>query len=112
VESLFAFLDNQGLAGILPAGLGVVMDANVQTAALATAQTGGSQDVLYVVSAPNCVLLEPANREVFIRAEAPAANQLGVMLVTYEYFAYTFQQFPAGAAYKINGIATVGPSGF
>jgi hypothetical protein len=103
---------NDGLAGILPAGLGVVMDANVQTAALATAQTGGTQDVLYVVSAPNCVLLEPGNREVFIRAEAPAANQLAVMLVCYEYFAYTFQQYPAGAAYKINGVATVAPTGF
>jgi hypothetical protein len=42
----------------------------------------------------------------------PEANQLGVLLVCYSYFAYTFQQFPAGAAYKINGVATVGPTGF
>lgn len=103
---------NQGLAGRLPSGLDVLMDANVQTQCLAAAQTGGTQDVMYVVSAPNCVLFEASNREVHIRAEAPAANQLGVLLVVYEYFAYTFQQFPSGAAYKINGVATVPPSGF
>ena len=79
---------------------------------LAGAQTGGTQDVMYVVSAPNCLLFEPPQRTVFIRAEAPAANQLAVMLVAYEYFTYTFQQLPAGAAYKINGVATVAPAGF
>jgi hypothetical protein len=98
---------NDGVAGVLPCGLKVIMDANVQTAALAGAQTGGTQDVLYVVAQNECILLEAPNREVYIRAEAPAAPQLGVMLVAYEYFAYTFSRYPATAVQRINGTGTV-----
>ena len=101
-----------GLAGVLPCGLGVVTDANVQTAALAGAQTGGTQDIVYVVSDSECVLLESPQREVFIRAEAPAASQLGIMLVCYEYFAATFSRYGATAVQRINGTGTVPPTGF
>src|SRR5262249_49060401 len=64
-----------GVAGRRPCGLDVAVDANVQTTALAGADTGGTQDVIYIVPASECVLLEAPEREVFIRAEAPAANQ-------------------------------------
>jgi len=101
-----------GVAGVLPCGLQVVLDANVQTAALAGAQTGGTQDIVYVVPQSECVLLESPQREVFIRAEAPAANQLGVMLVCYSYFAYTFSRYAATAMQRINGTGTVPPAGF
>ena len=101
-----------GVAGVLPCGLQVVMDANVPTAALAGAQTGGTQDIVFVVPQTECVLLEAPQREVFIRAEAPAANQLGVMLVCYEYFAYTFQRYATTAFQRINGTGTVPPAGF
>jgi hypothetical protein len=94
---------NNGVAGVLPCGLKVVVDANVQTAALAGAQTGGTQDILYVVADHECVLLEPPTREVYIRAEAPAANQVAVMLVVYEYFAYTFQRYATTAFQRVNG---------
>jgi hypothetical protein len=101
-----------GVAGVLPCGLQVVMDANVPTAALAGAQTGGTQDILFVVPQHECVLFEPTNREVFIRAEAPAASQLAVMLVIYEYFTFTFQRYAATAFQRINGTGTVPPAGF
>jgi hypothetical protein len=103
---------DQGVAGVLPCGLQVVMDANVQTAALAGAQTGGTQDVIYVVPEHECVLLEAPTRDVFIRAEAPSAPQLGVMLVAYEYFAYTFSRFASTSMQRINGTGTVPPTGF
>ena len=101
-----------GPAGVLPCGLEVVTDANVPTAALAGAQTGGTQDIVFVVAQNECILLESPQREVFIRAEAPAASQLGVMLVTYEYFAYTFSRYGATAVQRINGTGTVPPAGF
>ena len=62
---------------------------------------------MYVVAQNECILLEAPNREVFIRAEAPAASQLGVMLVVYEYFAYAFARYAATAFQRINGTGTV-----
>jgi hypothetical protein len=100
-----------GVAGYLPCGLAVVIDNNVPTTALTTAQTGGTQDILFVVPQNECVLLESPGREVFIRAEAPAANQLGVLLVAYSYFTYTFQRYATTAFQRINGTGTVPPSG-
>jgi hypothetical protein len=98
--------------GMLPCGLRVVQDANVQTAALAAADTGGTQDIIYIVPQNEAILFEAPQREVFIRAEAPAANQLGVMLVVYEYFAYSFSRYAATAFQRINGTGTVPPAGF
>ena len=103
---------SHGLAGRLPCGLDVVTDNNVPTACLTTAQTGGTQDVIFVVPENECILFEPPNREVSIRAEAPAANQLGVMLVTYEYFTFTFARYGATAFQRVNGTGTVPPAGF
>jgi hypothetical protein len=103
---------NEGIAGILPCGLKVVIDANVQTAALAGAQTGGTQDIVYVVPQHEAILLEAPEREIFIRAEAPNANQLAVTLVVYSYFAYTFQRYASTAFQRINGTGTAPPTGF
>ena len=84
----------------------------MQTAALAGAQTGGTQDIVFVVPQTECILLESPGRETFIRAEAPAASQLGVMLVCYEYFAYTFSRYATTALQRVNGTGTVPPAGF
>jgi hypothetical protein len=75
----------QGRAGRLPCGLDVIVDANVQTTCLAGAQTGGTQDSIYIVPQSECILLEPGNREVFIRADQPLAKNFGVLLVVYEF---------------------------
>ena len=58
--------------GYLPCGLRVIQDANMQTAALAGADTGGTQDIIYIVPQNEAILFEAPQREVFIRAEAPA----------------------------------------
>jgi hypothetical protein len=100
-----------GISGFLPAGLQVVMDSNVQTVCLAAAQTGGTQDVMYVVPADECILFEPANRETYIRVLQ--GSNLAYYFVVYEYFAYSMGgRMPAGAIQKLNGVATVAPAGF
>jgi hypothetical protein len=86
--------------------------ANVQTAALAGADTGGTQDIIYIIPQNEAILFEAPQREVFIRAEAPAANQLGVLLVVYSYFAHSFSRYAATAFQRINGTGTVPPTGF
>jgi hypothetical protein len=99
----------KGLRGRLANGLGVCVDANVTTTALAAALTGGTQDQIYVVPTQECHLWEDPNAPVFIRAEQPAAANLGVLLVLYGYFAYTFRRFP-GSIVNINGAALVPPT--
>lgn len=99
---------NRGNRGALPNGLNVCVDANVTTVGLAQAITGGTQDQIYVVPTQECHLWEDPNAPVFIRAEQPAAANLGVLLVLYGYFAYTFRRFP-GATININGAGLVPP---
>jgi hypothetical protein len=108
----FAAGYDQGIAGVLPCGLKVITDANVPVVGLGAAQSGGGQDFIFIVPQYEGLLLEEPNREMFIRAEAPAANQLGVMLVVYEYFAYSFARYGATAFQHINGTGTVAPTGF
>jgi hypothetical protein len=98
----------KGIRGTLANGMGVCVDANVSTACLATALTGGTQDQIYVVPRQECHLWEDPNAPVFIRAEQPAAASLGVLLVLYGYFAYTFRRF-TNATVNINGAALVPP---
>lgn len=99
----------KGLRGRLANGLGVCVDANITTTALAAALTGGTQDQIYVVPTQECHLWEDPDAPVFIRAEQPAAANLGVLLVLYGYFAYTFRRFP-GAIVNINGAGLVPPT--
>jgi hypothetical protein len=102
----------QGRAGRLPSGLDVIVDANVPTACLAGAQTGGTQDTVFVVPQSECLLFEAPQREVFIRAEQPLAKNLGLLLVCYEFFAYTFQRYASSVMQHIDGTGTVAPAGF
>lgn len=97
---------NMGPQGVLPSGLRVVTDANVLT-------NGGtdSEDEIYVVPAMECHLWEEANSPVYIRADQPKANSLGVMLVVYGFFAYTFARY-SSATQKITGAGLAAPSGF
>ena len=95
----------------LPNGTYIYGDYNCVTAALDGADVGGTEDVIYVVSKNQALLFEAPGRQVMIRAEAPAANQLGVMFVLYEYFGFYFQQL-ANVHGRIDGTGTVAPSGF
>jgi hypothetical protein len=98
----------KGIRGTLANGMRVCVDANISTVCLATALTGGTQDQIYVVPSQECHLWEDPNAPVFIRAEQPAAASLGVLLVLYGYFAYTFRRF-TNATVNINGAALVPP---
>lgn len=94
---------------VMSNGMKIVVDANVTTAGLATALTGGTQDHVYAIVAEQAYLYEPPERIVMIRAEQPAAASLGILYVAYEYFAYTFGRY-SGQAVLINGTGLATPS--
>jgi HK97 family phage major capsid protein len=94
---------NKGVRGRLPIGLEVVVDNNI-----ATTLGGGTEDEMYVVPAMECHLWEDPSAPVFIRAEQPNATSLGVLLVVWEYFAYTFGRY-ASAMQKVSGTGMIAP---
>ncbi|HZX38904.1 MAG TPA: hypothetical protein VFF37_11315, partial [Streptomyces sp.] len=81
-----------GPRGVLPCGLEVVVDNNIAT----NLGAGTNEDEIYVVPSSECHLWEDPNAPLFIRAEQPAAASLGVLLVAYSYFAYTFGRYTNG----------------
>lgn len=98
-----------GARGILPSGLVVVTDANIATTFTAGVGTGGTEDKIYIVDTDECHLWEDPNAPVFIRAEQAAAASLGVLLVLYGYFAYTFRRFN-NAVQNISGTGMAAPT--
>jgi hypothetical protein len=57
-----------------------------------------------------CHLWEDPSAPVFIRAEQPQAASLGMLLVDYAYFAYTFQRYPSGAMAKVSDAGMITPT--
>lgn len=96
---------NAGIRGVLPNGLGVVVDNNVPT----NLGTATSQDEIYIVPASECHLWEDPSAPVFLRAEQAAAANLGVLLVLYGYYAYSFRRFSNGMG-KIAGTGLATPT--
>lgn len=96
---------NKGVRGILSNGNEVIVDNNIAT----NLGAGTNEDEIYVVAADECHLWEDPQAPVFIRAEQPAAGSLGVLLVVYGYFAYSFRRYTNGSA-KISGTGLVVPS--
>ncbi|MER5356081.1 hypothetical protein ABT093_37895 [Kitasatospora sp. NPDC002551] len=94
-----------GVRGVLPSGLKVVVDNNVGTGLGA----GTNEDELYVVPSSECHLWEDPDAPMFIRAEQPKAGNLGVLLVAYSYFAYTFGRYANGTG-KVSGTGMVTPT--
>jgi Phage capsid family len=88
---------NKGVRGILPNGLLVVVDNNVPT------NVTSDQDPIFVVPQDECHLFEEPGSPMYIRAEQPLAANLGVQLVVYGFFAYTFDRYGAGSMQKIVG---------
>jgi hypothetical protein len=93
-----------GVRGVLPSGLVVVTDNNISTT-----KGGGTEDRIYVVNSAECHLWEDPNAPVFIRAEQAAAASLGVLLVLYGYFAYTFRRFTSSVQ-AISGTGMIAPT--
>jgi hypothetical protein len=96
---------SQGIRGVLPSGLKVVVDNNLAT----NLGAGTNQDEMYVVPADECHLWEDPNAPVYIRAEQPKAASLGVLLVLYGYFAYTFRRY-ANAIGSVGGTGMITPT--
>ncbi|MFI8278530.1 hypothetical protein ACIGBH_27390 [Streptomyces sp. NPDC085929] len=95
---------NSGVRGVLPCGLQVIVDNNIAT----NLGAGTNEDELYVVPSSECHLWEDPNAPMFIRAEQPKAANLGVLLVAYSYFAYTFGRYANGMQ-KVSGTGLVTP---
>jgi hypothetical protein len=93
-----------GARGILPNGTVVIVDNNIGTTLGA-----GTEDEIYIVASDECHLWEDPGAPVFIRAEQPNAASLGVLLVLYGYFAYTFARYTNGQS-KIAGTGLIAPT--
>ncbi|MFJ1763748.1 hypothetical protein ACIOD2_25775 [Amycolatopsis sp. NPDC088138] len=96
---------NDAVRGLLPNGMQAVVDNNLST----NNGAGTNEDLIYVVPADECHLWEDPNAPVFIRAEQPAAASLGVLLVVYGYFAYSFRRY-TNAMQSITGTGLVAPT--
>ncbi|UBU11609.1 phage major capsid protein [Nonomuraea gerenzanensis] len=94
----------RGVRGILPNGTPVIVDNNVTIGAGA----GTNEDEIYLVDRMECHLWEDPDAPVYIRAEQPKAGNLGVLMVVYGYYAFTFQRQPH--ARKIGGTGLVTPT--
>ena len=94
-----------GPRGVLPCGLVVIVDNNIAT----NLGAGTNEDELFVVPRSECHLWEDPNAPMFIRAEQAAAASLGVVLVAYSYYAYTFQRYANGMQ-KVAGTGLVTPA--
>ncbi|MFG2699538.1 hypothetical protein [Streptomyces sp. NPDC048386] len=94
-----------GPRGVLPCGLEVIVDNNIAT----NLGAGTNEDELYVVPNSECHLWEDPNAPLFIRAEQAKAANLGVLLVAYSYFAYTFGRYTNGMQ-KVSGTGLVTPA--
>lgn len=93
-----------GPRGVLPNGMQVVVDNNIAT----NLGAGTNEDELYVVPASECHLWEDPSAPLFIRAEQPSAASLGVLLVAYAYFGYTFGRYANGMQ-KVGGTGLITP---
>lgn len=95
----------QGVRGLLPNGVGVIVDNNIAT----NLGAGTNEDEVYIVNSSELHLWEDSGAPMFIRAEQPAAASLGVLLVVYGYAAYSFRRYTSGHQ-KIAGTGLVTPT--
>lgn len=94
-----------GARGILPNGMVAIVDNNIAT----NKGAGTNEDEIFVVAASECHLWEDPDAPVFVRAEQPLVASLGVQLVLYGYFAYSFRRFTAAVG-KVAGTGLVTPT--
>lgn len=93
---------NTGVVGTI-AGLPVVVDANIPT----TSGAGTNQDAIYVVHAPDMVLMEGELRTRVL--DAPLSGTLEVRLQVFGYSAFASERY-AKAIASITGTGLVTPS--
>ena len=94
-----------GFRDILPSGVPVIVDNNIAT----NLGAGTNQDEIYFVSRNEAFLWEDANAPMMIRTETgPSVKSLGIDVVAYGYFAYTFAR--KAHTQKISGTGLVVPT--
>jgi hypothetical protein len=94
-----------GFRGLLPNGTVVIVDNNIAT----NLGAGTNQDEVYIVPSEESYLWEDPNAPQFIRTEEAKAENLGVVLVLYGYYAYTLRRY-ANSHQKVSGTGLVTPS--
>lgn len=94
-----------GARGMLPNGMVAIVDNNVPTGLGA----GTNQDEMYVLPTDECHLWEDPAAPVFLRCEQPAAASLGILMVLYGYYAYSFRRYTNSNS-KITGTGFVTPT--
>lgn len=98
----YASAYGSGFRGLLPNSTAVIVDNNVPT----NLGSGTNEDEIYLVDPTECHLWEDSSAPLFIRAEQPKAASLGVLLVVYGYFAYTFDRQPHTQKVAGDGLVT------
>lgn len=93
-----------GFRGVLPSGVPVVVDNNIAT----NLGAGTNEDEIYFGARSEMHLWEDPSAPMLIRTEATKAASLGVLLVVYGYFAYTYVR--RAHAQKISGTGLVTPT--
>jgi hypothetical protein len=93
-----------GFRGILPNGMAVITDNNMPV----NLGAGTNEDSVVIAPTEESFLWEDPNAPQFIRAEQPAAAQLGVLLVLYGYFAYTLRRY-SNSHQEVTGTGLVTP---
>lgn len=94
-----------GFRGLLPNGTAMIVDNNVAI----NLGTATSQDEIYIAPSEESYLWEDPNAPQFIRTEEAKAENLGIVLVLYGYFAYTMRRY-ANSHQKIGGTGLATPS--
>lgn len=95
----------RGARGILPNGMAAVVDNNVAT----NLGGGTNQDELYVIATDECHLWEDPAAPVFLRCEQPAAANLGILMILYGYFAYSFRRYSSSFS-RVTGTGLITPA--
>lgn len=100
----FAERYGSGFRGLLPNGMAVIVDNNLPT----NLGAGTNEDSIVIVPTEESFLWEDPDAPQFIRAEQPAAANLGVLLVLYGYFAYTLRRY-VNSHQEITGTGLITP---
>ncbi|MFM9796526.1 hypothetical protein [Streptomyces turgidiscabies] len=93
----------RGVRGLLPNGTPVIVDNNIGTTLGA-----GTEDEIYLADRQECHLWEDPDAPMYIRAEQTKVASLGVVMVVYGYYAYTFARY--AHARKIAGTGLIAPT--
>jgi hypothetical protein len=94
----------RGVRGLLPNGTPVIVDNNIAT----NLGAGTNEDEIYLADRQECHLWEDPDAPMYIRAEQAKAANLGVLMVVYGYYAYTFTRY--AHARKVGGTGLVTPT--